>query len=329
MLVALRSKDCDQPLLGLTVHEQAQNKNENAERRTATLLPLPLLQRGVPVPDRTPMKLATCLLGVAMLVAIVITSGATAAPAPPPIVLFFADNLGWGDIGAFGAPNSKTPAIDALAAEGTKLLSWYSAAAVCSPSRAALLTGRLAPRTGVYPMTFHATAANGVPLGERTLAEALRAAGYSTMMIGKWHLGQRAKYLPTARGFEHYLGVPYSMDMGSLDWNVCEPPPSQAGGLPWLPLLRDAKVVKQPLNTSSLVRQYATAAEDFLSEQNTTSNPFLLYVAFSHNHQLCATATGGLPQQVRTTLLLLLLPLLLMLLLMLTRLSFLYSGRRI
>ena len=109
----------------------------------------------------------------------------TSSSNPPNLIIFFADNLGWGDIGAYGQPSARTPAIDSLAAEGMKFLDWNSAAAVCSPSRACLLTGRLAVRTGVYPMTFQADSVNGLPRNETTLAEHLKKAGYSTKMIGK------------------------------------------------------------------------------------------------------------------------------------------------
>ena len=102
----------------------------------------------------------------------------------PNLVVFFADNTGWGDI--FGAPSTHTPTLDSLARDGMRLLNWYSAAHVCSPSRASLLTGRLMVRTGVYPMTFHNDAASGLPANETTIAEHLRKVGYATFAVGKW-----------------------------------------------------------------------------------------------------------------------------------------------
>ena len=120
------------------------------------------------------------------------SSTASTRSPPPNLVIFFADNLGWGDIGAYGQPSARTPAIDSLAAEGMRFLDWNSAAAVCSPSRACLLTGRLAVRTGVYPMTFQADSVNGLPRNETTLAEHLKKAGYSTKMIGKVRAHQSA-----------------------------------------------------------------------------------------------------------------------------------------
>ena len=102
----------------------------------------------------------------------------------PNLVVFFADNVGWGDI--FGAPSTRTPNLDGLARDGMRLLNWYSAAHVCSPSRSSLLTGRIMVRNGVFPMTFHSDAVNGLPLKETTLAEHLRAQGYYSGCVGKW-----------------------------------------------------------------------------------------------------------------------------------------------
>ena len=143
----------------------------------------------------------SCLFAVTLLAsssgcAAAAASAAASSSKPPNLIIFLADNLGWGDIGAYGQPSARTPAIDGLVAEGMKFLDWNSAAAVCSPSRACLLTGRLAVRTGVYPMTFQANALNGLPRNETTLAEHLSRAGYSTKMVGKvrGHLHHSAKF---------------------------------------------------------------------------------------------------------------------------------------
>jgi arylsulfatase A len=210
--------------------------------------------------------------------------------APPNFVLFFADNLGFGDIGAFGAASSVTPHIDKLAAEGLRFKHWNSGASLCSPSRAALMTGRLEVRTGVFPAVFMSDAVNGLPPSETTLAELLKPAGYATAAVGKWHLGQRPQYLPTRRGFDEYLGVPYSMDMGSLDGGVhCA---ADVNGTAWLPLMRDEVVAEQPVDLSTLAQRYAAFARAFIRKSAAARRPFFLYVPFSHVHQLCPPSRG-------------------------------------
>jgi len=127
----------------------------------------------------------------------------------PNFVLFFVDDLGYGDLGYTGHPTTTTPNIDRLAWHGKILTTWYSGCSVCSCSRAALMTGRQYPRTGVHEV-FNAVAQGGLPLEEITIAEQLRQhANYTTAIVGKWHLGQRLAYLPGNQGFDYYLGIPY------------------------------------------------------------------------------------------------------------------------
>lgn len=163
----------------------------------------------------------------------------TPAPAPPPpptpaptpgphwgsrpnIVVFFSDDTGWGDLGANGgafdsaAVPSETPHLDGLAAAGLRLTDFHTGASVCTPSRAALLTGRLGLRTGVTH-NFGVASTMGLDRNESTIAEVLKGAGYDTKMIGKWHLGHHPGYHPSYRGFDKYVGLPYSNDMGCLD----------------------------------------------------------------------------------------------------------------
>lgn len=136
----------------------------------------------------------------------------------PNIVILFADDLGYGDLGSYGHPYIRTPNLDRLAAQGQRWTDFYVAAPVCSPSRGSLLTGKYPPRTGLYgrqiPVLFPNDSA-GMPASERTLAEALRERGYATTIIGKWHLGDAPHVLPTRHGFDSWLGIPYSNDM---DW---------------------------------------------------------------------------------------------------------------
>ncbi|XP_069485572.1 arylsulfatase A-like isoform X2 [Ambystoma mexicanum] len=133
---------------------------------------------------------------------------------PPNIVLIYADDLGFGDLGSYGHPSSITPNLDTLAAKGLRFTDFYSSCALCTPSRAALLTGRFQTRSGMYPGVLDPGSRGGLPLSEITIAEVLQAHGYSTAMVGKWHLGYGANgtFLPTHQGFQRYLGVPYSHD---------------------------------------------------------------------------------------------------------------------
>ena len=135
---------------------------------------------------------------------------------------FFVDDLGYGDTGFNGHPTTQTPNIDALAHNGKVLSSWYSGCPVCSGSRAALMTGRQYNRVGV-PGVFGPGSTTGLPLNETTVAAQLKKKDYATAIMGKWHLGQRAMFLPGARGFDEYLGIPYSDDMGEARATPCTP----------------------------------------------------------------------------------------------------------
>ncbi|XP_066836329.1 arylsulfatase G isoform X4 [Anser cygnoides] len=201
-----------------------------------------------------------------------------AAQGRPNFLVILADDLGWGDLGANWAETKETPNLDELAAEGTRFVDFHSAASTCSPSRASLLTGRLGARNGVTH-NFAVTSAGGLPLNETTLAEVLRAAGYSTGAIGKWHLGHHGRHHPTARGFDYYFGIPYSHDMGCTDtpgYNVPPCPPCPRHGAATsaadkecytdvaLPLLENLTIVQQPVDLSSLTERYAEAAARFV-----------------------------------------------------------------
>ena len=149
------------------------------------------------------------------------------SPPKPNIVLFFGDDIGYGDLGSFGNPTSETPALDTMASDGAKLVQYYSAACICSPSRGALMTGRTFGRIGIYPGVLSPNSVGGLPLNETTVAEKLKAVGYVTAMCGKWHLGTN-EYLPMHRGFDTYFGAP--MTQNECYSNIHNPGATTPGG---------------------------------------------------------------------------------------------------
>ena len=197
-------------------------------------------------------------------------------PARPNIVLILADDLGYGDLGCYGHPTFKTPHLDNLAAQGARLTRFNTPMAFCAPSRAALITGRYPWRCGLTanPHPAEDIAATGVqtgpdqlglPLSERTLAQCLRDAGYATACIGKWHLGHQPRFLPTRRGFDEYLGIPYSNDMRPVQ------------------LLDGEEVIEYPVVQATLTRRYTERALKFIERHR--QKPFFLYFAHMHVHK--------------------------------------------
>ena len=207
----------------------------------------------------------------------------------PNIVLLFADDLGYGDLGAYGHPTSNTPNLDKLAEEGLVLTQFYSASPVCSPSRAALLTGRYQTRSGIWPGVFNAASKGGLPHNETTIAEILKDEGYQTAIIGKWHLGVGANntYLPKNQGFDYYLGIPYSHDM--CPTHICFYPNASClegnrGGDTPCPIFENTDILQQPADMTTLAERYSNAATGFI-KANAGKTPFFLYMAFQHTHK--------------------------------------------
>jgi len=196
-----------------------------------------------------------------------------AAPPPPNFVIIFIDDLGYGDIGPFGATKQRTPSLDRMAAEGMKLTSFY-AAPVCSASRAQLLTGCYAVRVSV-PAVFGPAGRNGLNPREFTIAERLKERGYATACFGKWHVGDQPEFLPTRQGFDHYLGIPYSNDMQRK---------STATGQRVVPLVRDDKVEELLTDDaqSRIVERYTDEAVKFIRENR--DQPFLCYLPHTAVH---------------------------------------------
>lgn len=215
------------------------------------------------------------MLGLAVL-ALGDAAGVRAAEtvvARPNFVIVFIDDLGYGDIGPFGATKQRTPNLDRMAKEGLKLTSFY-AAPVCSVSRAQLLTGCYGARISV-PGVFGPGGRQGLHPDESTIADCLRELGYATMCIGKWHVGDQPAFLPTKQGFDHYLGIPYSNDMQKK---------SKDKGVPVVPLVRDDRVEEllAEEDQNRIVARYTDEAVKFLHASK--DRPFLLYFPHTAVH---------------------------------------------
>lgn len=198
---------------------------------------------------------------------------------PPNVVLIFCDDLGYADVGCFGAPPSlRTPNIDRLAREGMRFTDFYVAQAVCSASRAALLTGCYPNRVGIAGALDHRSRI-GLNPDETTLAEVLKPRGYATAIVGKWHLGHHPKFLPTRQGFDEWFGLPYSNDMWPFH------PEAPPGSYPNLPLHDGERIVDpavSPAGQSALTARYTARAVDFIERH--ANQPFFLYYAHSMPH---------------------------------------------
>lgn len=192
-------------------------------------------------------------------------------PRPPNVVVIFADDLGYGDLGVYGHPTIKTPRLDRLAAEGLKLTSFYAAEPVCSASRFSLLTGRYSVRGGITGALMP-DSKTGIAASETTLAEVLKAAGYRTGIVGKWHLGDRPGYFPTEHGFDSYFGLLYSNDM-IRPWVQTDVP---------LRLFRGTRPLEGDVDNDALTERYKSEALAFIRENQ--ERPFFLYLAHSMPH---------------------------------------------
>lgn len=209
-----------------------------------------------------------------------------AAARPPNVVIIFADDLGYGDLGCYGHPSIRTPNLDRMATEGLRFTDFYVAAEVCTPSRAALLTGRYPLRSGMAGArrVLFPNSKGGLPREEVTIAEALKAKGYATAHVGKWHLGIHEGGRPQDQGFDFTYGIPYSNDM---DGRPGLPRGSSGSATPpadgWnVPLVKDGEVVERPVDQTTITKRYTTEAVKFIQEKR--AQPFFLYFAHTMPH---------------------------------------------
>ncbi|WAR11674.1 GALNS-like protein [Mya arenaria] len=209
---------------------------------------------------------------------------------PPNFVIMLMDDMGWGDLGVFGEPNKETPYLDKMAQEGMVLPNFYSANPLCSPSRAALMSGRLPIRNGFYTTNDHARNAytpqvimGGIPDEEILLPEILKDAGYRNKIIGKWHLGQQPQYHPLKHGFDEWFGAPN-----------CHFGPYNNKNTPNIPVYKNAEmvgryyqdfVIDKQTGESNLTQMYIQEALTFLEAEASSGSPFFLYWAVDATHE--------------------------------------------
>lgn len=196
----------------------------------------------------------------------------------PNIILINCDDLGYGDLESYGSTRNNTPHLNRLASEGMRFTNFYSSSALCSPSRAAMMTGCMPPRISFGNLEGRGVLFPGDPVGlspdEMTLPRMLKNAGYATKLVGKWHCGDQHEFLPTRHGFDSYFGIPYSNDMGRQG--------KLRSGYPPLPLMRDEEVWQQQPDQRGLTERYVDESLRFMDENH--DKPFFLYLAHMYVH---------------------------------------------
>ena len=213
---------------------------------------------------------------ISLIFSLLLTSSVFSAQ--PNIVVIFMDDMGYADVGCFGAQGYQTPNIDRLAKEGRKFTNFHVPQPVCSASRCGLLTGCYPNRVGIHG-ALAPNAKHGIHADETTLAEVVKQKGYATAAVGKWHLGSLPQFLPVKHGFDHYYGLPYSNDMWPFH------PEAKPGAYPKLPLIEDDRVVDPdvtPEDQTQLTTNYTDYAVRFIEKSK--DKPFLLYLAHSMVH---------------------------------------------
>ena len=210
---------------------------------------------------------------------------------PLNFIVIFTDDMGYGDLSSFGHPTIKTPHLDKMAMQGQKWTNFYVASPVCTPSRAALLTGRYPIRNGMTSPkrgVLFPNSAKGLPQSEITIAEVLKQKDYATGAIGKWHLGHLHEFLPEQQGFDSYYGIPYSNDMNYIgEWSEqfenAEDPYYRSDYKKFnVPLIENGQVIEQPVDQNTITYRYTQKAVDFIKDHQ--EEPFFLYLAHSLPH---------------------------------------------
>lgn len=207
----------------------------------------------------------------------------------PNIIIILTDDLGYGDLGCYGHPSLSTPNIDRMSAEGLRFTDFYAGASICTPSRAALLTGRLPIRSGmagapgrhvIYPDNE-----GGMPPEEITIPKALKSRGYASACIGKWHLGDKPQFMPLSCGFDYFYGLPYVNDMQAInkkarieDLDSKHPKFENFN----VPLMCGTNIIERPVNQNTLTKRYTEEAIRFIREKK--KQPFFLYFAHTFPH---------------------------------------------
>ena len=223
-------------------------------------------------------------VGVASLMAPSWIKGDPRTADKPNFVIIFMDDQGYQDIGCFGSPSIRTPNLDRMADEGMRFTDFYAAASICSPSRAALMTGCYPPRVGITKVLFPRDYI-GLNPREVTIADVLKSRGYATTCIGKWHLGHLSEFLPIRQGFDSYFGIPYSNDMDGVkgkDKNLDRAWREKDYSSWNVPLMRNEKIVERPADQTTLIERYTDEAITFI--RTNKDKPFFLYLPHTMPH---------------------------------------------
>lgn len=205
---------------------------------------------------------------------------------PPNFIIILADDQGYGDLGSYGHPTIRTPHLDRMAAEGQRWTSFY-AAPVCTPSRAQLMTGRLAVRSGLAGGVLFPDSTGGLQPSEVTIAEMLKVRGYATAAVGKWHLGVLPEYLPMNQGFDSYFGIPYSNDMDQTGGDLSADERFRRymdARIEYfnVPLIRNGTIIERPAEQTTITRRYTDEGIQFIEAHR--NQPFFLYLAHNLPH---------------------------------------------
>ncbi|MFT5522219.1 MAG: arylsulfatase A [Pirellulaceae bacterium] len=195
-----------------------------------------------------------------------------ASDQPPNVIIIFVDDQGYYDLGCYGATEVKTPRIDAMAQAGTRFTDYYSAAPICSPSRAGLVTGCYPRRVGNHIWVHRADSQSGIHPDELTMAELFQQSGYATACIGKWHLGFEEPFLPHNQGFDHYFGLLHNLDPVEVVYF----------GDKGVPLIRNGETVKQPADPAELTKLYTDETVAFIEKNK--DKPFFIYLPHTMLH---------------------------------------------